>query len=64
MTLGALRVSAIALSAAALSSRPRFLPRTRRPSLTIIGTLLIRGSHTDYPGMSHMATRAIGMSPA
>jgi hypothetical protein len=41
-----------------LSSRPRFLPQTRRPSLIIIGTLLIRGSHTACPGMSHMATQA------
>ena len=41
-----------------LSSRPRFLPQTRRPSLTIIGTLLIRGSHTACTGMSHMATQA------
>jgi hypothetical protein len=41
-----------------LSSRPRFLPQTRRPSLTIIGTLLIRGSHTVCTGMSHMATQA------
>jgi hypothetical protein len=41
-----------------LSSRPRFLPQTRRPWLNIIGTLLIRESHTARTDMSHMATQA------
>ena len=62
MTLGALRVSAIALSAGGFCPG-RLLLQTRRPSLTIIGTLLICGSHTAYrgmacTGMSRVATRA------
>ncbi len=47
--LCALRVSAIALSAAALFLRPHFLPQTRRPSLTIstLKSAVYTGLHGD-----------------
>jgi hypothetical protein len=58
MTVGALLFRLSRSARPLLSSRPRFLPQTQRPSLTTIGTLLIRGSHTACTGMSHMVTQA------
>ena len=57
MTLGALRVSALALSAAAFVLSAPLPAAMRRPSLIIISTLLTRGSRTARTGTSRVPRR-------